>query len=138
MKNNIGFIVLLLFLISCVEQKQKGFYFGENINKVKNLDTYYFNKNDIIENIGYPTMELEDGTWLYYSQTTKNLKALKSKLQLERILLIDFDDKNNIKKFSYNEINNSENLDYTEIENKRERKNFFKHLIDGLVFSPII
>jgi outer membrane protein assembly factor BamE (lipoprotein component of BamABCDE complex) len=138
MKNNIIFIILLFFLTSCIERRQKGFYFGENADKIKNLDTYYFNKRDIIENIGYPTMELEDGTWLYYSQVTKNLKVLKAKLDSELVLLVAFDGKDNIKNFSYREINNSKNLDYVEIEAKKEKKNFFKQLIDGLIFTPMM
>lgn len=130
----IKFIILLFILSSCIETKQQGFYFANK--EYENFDVFNFTKEDVISNIGYPNFELEDGTWLFYSYTTKNLKILRQKLYKEQVLLVSFDKNNKIKNYSFKEINNAKNLDKV-ITKEKEKNNFFKDLFNDLTITPI-
>jgi hypothetical protein len=124
-----------LFTISCIERQEKGFYFADNLDKIKNFDVYFFSKDDLIRNIGYPNIELVDGTWLYYSYVTENLKVLKPKLKKEYVLLVSFGEDGDIKKYFYKEIDDAGSLDNVKTEKEKDKKGFFRSLMEGVVFT---
>ncbi len=128
--------LILMFLIACMETKQQGFYFGDNIEKVKNFDVYNFKKKDLINNFGYPSLELLDGSWLYYSYVTKNPKILKPKLYNEKILLVNFNKNDEIVDYFYKELKNKKIIDNTDINDKNE-DTFLNTLFKGLIMTPL-
>lgn len=130
------FLLILLISTSCVETRERGFYFGDNIEKVKNFDVYNFTKDDLINNFGHPILELVDGSWLYYSYSTRNLKILKPKLEKEWVLVVSFNKNDEIVDHFYKELNNKKTIDNTDIEDE-EKTNFFKALFKGLIITPV-
>ncbi len=129
-------ILVLFFLTSCLETKQRGFYFGNNIEKVENFDVYNFKKNDLINNFGYPSFEFPDGSWLYYSYITKNFKIFKPKLYDEKILIVHFNKNDEIVDYSYKEVKNRKIIDNNDIESGNE-DTFFNTLFKGLIITPL-
>lgn len=140
MKNTIFTIFILFFTISCTTT-QKGYYFIDE-NKINNFDVYNFTKQDLIDNIGFPSTELSTNTWLYYSYTTKNLTFLKPKINTETILIVYFDNNDNITNFSLTErddikkINKYKDSDILNDNSKKDKNLFFK-IFEGLTFTPI-
>lgn len=129
-------ILTSIILISCIETKQRGFYFGSNIEKIENFDTYNFTKKDLLNNFGYPNIELSDNSWLYYSYTTKNFKIFKPKLVNEKVLLVNFDKNDYIVNYHYKELKNQKIIDNTDIDNKNS-DTFLNTLFKGLIMTPL-
>lgn len=143
MIKKIFLLLILLFNISCTAQKDKGYYFVDK-DKVDNFDIYNFTKQDVIDNIGLPSLELDKNTWLYYSYTTKNLNFLKPKISKETILIVYFDNKDKIinfnltKRDNFNNLKNNINKEALDNKNtNEEKKNLFFKLFEGLNFTPI-
>ncbi|MBO4956351.1 MAG: hypothetical protein J6C50_00745 [Rickettsiales bacterium] len=141
MFKKISLIFVLFCCISCATV-ERGYYFIDK-NKVNNFDVYNFTKQDLIDNIGLPSLELSENTWLYYSYTTKNLRFLKPKIDKETILIVYFDNKDNIINFNLTKrdnvktLHNNVNVDILNNIDKKEDKNMFFRIFDGLTFTPI-
>ena len=135
-KNILLLILTLLILTSCIETRDRGFYFGDNIEKVKNFDVYNFTKSDLINNFGHPSLELVDESWMYYFYSTRNLKIFKPKLETEQVLLVNFNKNNEIVNYYYKELKNKKTIDNTDMEDE-EKTNFFKALFKGLIITPV-
>ena len=134
---------IIVFLNACSIQQENGYYFMDK-NKIDNFDVYNFNKQDVIDNIGLPSIELDNNVWLYYSYTTKNPNFLKPKIDKETILIIYFNSDNSIKNFNLINRDKVNNLKHNLIEDKEQDKNIqedsgniFFRLFDGLIFTPI-
>ena len=103
---------------------------------------YNFTKQDLIDNIGLPSIELSLNTWLYYSYTTKNLTFLKPKINTETILIVYFDNNDNIANFSLTKrddikkINKYKDSDILNDNSKKDKNLFFK-IFEGLTFTPL-
>ena len=128
--------MLIINLTACVETRERGFYFGKNIDKAKKFEFYNFKKQDLIDNFGYPSAELEDGSWLYYSYSTKNLKILRPKLRKEVVLLVNFDERDNVMNYHYRELNDRKFIDNVDLK-ENGGAGFFDSLFKGLMISPI-
>lgn len=135
-RNILVLILTLIILTSCIETRDRGFYFGDNIEKVKNFDVYNFTKSDLINNFGYPSLELVDGSWMYYSYSTRNLKIFKPRLETEQVLFVNFNKNNEIISYYYKELKNKKTIDNTDMEDE-EKTNFFKALFKGLIITPV-
>jgi outer membrane protein assembly factor BamE (lipoprotein component of BamABCDE complex) len=127
--------MVFFLLVSCV-RREKGFYFG-NVDMARNLDAYNSTKNDLINNFGEPSMELDEDVWLYYSYTYNNPLFRKNKIYNEKILMVYFDKNDKITSHSFNE----RKLvgDITDIKQEKEGidGNMLKEFFDGLILSPI-
>lgn len=131
-------ILLFILLCACTVKQNRGFYVKDK-EKVENFDVYNFTKQDVIDNVGNPSVELNDKTWLYYSYTTENYNFLKPKIKNEDILIVYFNDDDTINSFSYknkNDTKNLKNINNEETENRK--KNIFKSIFDGLMFTPMM
>ena len=131
--------LLLLFLLltsACTVKENKGYYFA-NKEMVENFDVYNFTKQDVINNIGIPTKELDNNIWLYYSYRTENYNFLRPKLKEENILIVYFDEKDNIKNFSLlTKKDTKELLKIKDTSADGDKKNILKQLFEGLTFTP--
>lgn len=140
MRRKIFIIFVIFFTISCTTT-QGGYYFI-NENKINNFDVYNFTKQDLIDNIGFPSTELNSHTWLYYSYTTKNLTFLKPRINTETILMVYFDNNDNITNFNLiqrdniKKLNNYKDSDILNDNSKKDKSLFFK-IFEGLTFTPI-
>ena len=140
MIKKIFILFIILFITSCTT-KQRGYYFIDE-NKINNFDVYNFTKQDLIDNIGLPSIELSPNTWLYYSYTTKNLTFLKPKINTETILIVYFDNNDNITNFSLTKrddikkINKYKDSDILNDNSKKDKNLFFK-IFEGLTFTPL-
>ncbi|MDR2760229.1 MAG: hypothetical protein LBB09_00070 [Rickettsiales bacterium] len=124
-------------LSSCV-QGWRGFYFSENaVKRAKNLDAYCSTKEDVANDFGQPSLELEDGTWLYYSYAYKNPPFKKNKIGEDKILLVYFDDKEKISKYSFRERAVNGNIANIGQMKKKTEGNIFREFFRGLIFTPI-
>jgi outer membrane protein assembly factor BamE (lipoprotein component of BamABCDE complex) len=128
-------VFCLTALLSCI-QRNKGFYFRD-INMARNFDVYNFTKDDLIGNIGQPSLKLDDGVWLYYSYTYKNPLFRKNKIYSEKILLVYFDDNDKIINHSFNEREFVGNITDIERERKKMEGNILREFFKGLIFTPI-
>jgi hypothetical protein len=130
-------ILLAIFPLSCA-QRERGFYFSENaLRRARNLDAYNSTREDVISNFGQPSLELEDGTWLYYSYTYNNPPFKKNRIGEDRVLLIYFDGDDKISKYSFRERKINGNIMDVEQKNREIKGNIFREFFRGLIFTPI-
>lgn len=99
-------LLSLLLCVSCSITRQNGSLFTDNMEKLENFDVFNITKEDLVRNFGEPSLELEDGTWLYYNYTTKNISFMRKKINKESILLVNFDEKDNIISHSFKKRDN--------------------------------
>ena len=126
----------IFVLSSCAVKEKRGYYFFDK-NKVENFDVYNFTKQDVLDNIGLPSVELDRNVWLYYSYSTENYRFLRPKLKEENILIVYFDENNNIKDFSLlTKKDTNELLKIKDTSIVQEKKNILKQLFEGLMFTP--
>ena len=126
----------IFILSSCAVKEKRGYYFFDK-NKVENFDVYNFTKQDVLDNIGLPSVELDRNVWLYYSYSTENYRFLRPKLKEENILIVYFDENNNIKDFSLlTKKDTNELLKIKDTSIVQEKKNILKQLFEGLMFTP--
>jgi hypothetical protein len=130
-------VILGIFLSSCVP-RDRGFYFSEGaIKRAKNLDAYNSTKEDIIGSFGQPSLELEDGTWLYYSYTYNNPPFKKNRIGVDKVLLVYFDRDEKISKYSFAEREINGNMTNLKQKDKEIEGNIFREFFRGLIFTPI-
>lgn len=138
------FILVLFFCTSCLAKLERGYYFADK-NKIENFDVYNFTKQDLIDNIGNASLELNSDTWLYYSYETKNLHFLKPKINKETILIVYFDENDKIINFRLTTNYKTKDLANLSIgeekidvkTNNMKNKNSFWDIFDGLIFTPL-
>ena len=129
-------LLLFLLLSACTVKENKGYYFA-NKEMVENFDVYNFTKQDVVSNLGLPTKELDRDTWLYYSYKTENYNFLKPKLKEEDILIVYFDENDNIENFSLmTKKDTKELLKIKDVSGNKNKGNIFKQLFEGLTFTP--
>ena len=129
-------LLLFLLLSACTVRENKGYYFA-NKEMVENFDVYNFTKQDVASNLGLPTKELNHDTWLYYSYKTENYNFLKPKLKEEDILIVYFDENDNIENFSLmTKKDTKELLKIKDVSGNKNKGNIFKQLFEGLTFTP--
>lgn len=129
-------LLIIIFLSSCTVKEEKGYYFADK-GQIENFDVHNFTKQDVLDNIGLSTAELDRNVWLYYSYKTENYKFLRPKLKEENILIVYFDNNDNISDFSLLTKQNTKELVKIENEtNTKDKKNILKQLFEGLTFTP--
>lgn len=134
MKKYFTIFLLLLLCISCTATRKSGSLFNEDREKLDNFKVFNLTKEDLIRNFGEPSLELEDGTWLYYGYATKNLTFLKKNINSESILLVQFDDNDDIKNHLLVQRDNLKTiLDPIKIDDGNDLWDIWR----GLQFSPL-
>ncbi|MBR2141550.1 MAG: hypothetical protein IJ853_04310 [Rickettsiales bacterium] len=145
MNKNILLLCLLLLLCSCVSSREHGYYFIDK-NKVESFDVYNFTKQDLIDNVGLPSIELDKNVWLYYSYTKTGFRFLKPKINSETIVIVYFDAKDNIVNFNVTKRSNTKNIktnvsdaaiNKTDVNSIKEKNKTLLRIFDGVVISPI-
>jgi outer membrane protein assembly factor BamE (lipoprotein component of BamABCDE complex) len=129
-------VACLLIIVTACVHRNKGFYF-DNLSVVENFDAYNFTKDDVVNNIGQPSLELDDDVWLYYSYNHIISPFKKNKLGGEKILTVYFNENDEV--INHYFVDREFKGDITDI--KQEKKaiegNILKEFFRGLMFSPI-
>ncbi|MDR1494530.1 MAG: hypothetical protein LBI29_00650 [Rickettsiales bacterium] len=125
---------MLLFLCSsCSSIRHNGSQFIVHREKVDNFSVYNQTKSDLISNFGYPTAELEFGTWLYYYYRTRAHSVLADKIEREAILLVYFNKNDKIISHFFRENDKPSGL--VEIGPKESSKEVRKSLLPEMLES---
>jgi outer membrane protein assembly factor BamE (lipoprotein component of BamABCDE complex) len=119
------FYIITLFIpcIACSFVKQNGSQFIVHQDKVANFAAYNPTKNSLIKNLGYPSLELDQKTWLYYYYKTKNFNFLPKKIEEEAILLVYFNKKDEIINHHYIERSKPGGSGSIKINDEKNNKN---------------
>ena len=108
------------------------------MEKVREFDVYNCNKSDVVYNIGKPQITLDDDkTWIYYSYIYKNPRMLKNKIRQETILIVYFDNSDNIKHYEFVEREVKNKLSNIKGSNKEEKQKIIKELFNDVIFTPV-
>lgn len=121
------------FLVcSCSTVKEKGFHF-DDMEKIERFDVYNFTKEDLSNNIGDPSVVLDDNNWLYYSYKYKNPSFFKNSIYKEQILIVQFDNKDNIIKHKFFTRDKIGDIKYLKEESQKnaDDKGFFNEFFDS-------
>jgi outer membrane protein assembly factor BamE (lipoprotein component of BamABCDE complex) len=94
-------VILFAFSTACSFTKHNGSQFIVHQDKIDNFAAYNPTKSSLIKNLGYPSVELDSKTWLYYYYKTENFNFLPQKIKEEAILLVYFNDSDDIVNHSY-------------------------------------
>jgi hypothetical protein len=134
----LGLAPLFIFCFSCSSIRHNGSQFIVHREKIENFDVYNQTKEDLINNFGYPTAELELGTWLYYYYLTKTNRLLPSKMEKEAVLLVYFGKDNRIISHFFRESDKPGKLADFDIEKDRksERRSLLHEILEGLDVVP--
>jgi outer membrane protein assembly factor BamE (lipoprotein component of BamABCDE complex) len=135
-----GSVVLFFLCFSCSSIRHNGSQFIVNREKVDNFDVYNQTREDLVGNFGYPTAELEFGTWLYYYYRVKTNTILPTRIEKEAVLLVYFDKNGRIISHLFREMDGPGKLANIEIErddgNKNERRSLMREILEGLDIAP--
>ena len=122
-------------MISCIKHS-RGYF--NNIDKVRDFEVYNFSKSDVVYNIGKPQITLDDDkTWIYYSYIYKNPRMLKHQIKQETILIVYFDNSDNIKKYEFIDRNVENKLSNIKGSDKEEKTKLMKELFKDVLFTPV-
>ncbi|MDR2077841.1 MAG: hypothetical protein LBP39_02645 [Rickettsiales bacterium] len=101
--------------------KHNGSQFIVHQDKIDNFTAYNPTKNSLIKNIGYPSVELDSTTWLYYYYKTENFNFLPKKIKEEAILIVYFNKNDDIINHHYvkkTKLNDLKDIEINEYKNK--------------------
>ncbi len=99
MKNLYILIVLTLTLSGCASINSRGHYVDDK--QISTIKTFKSTKKDIIDNLGTPNIisDYNKNTWYYVSRSMKDGNIKKPETLSQRILIIEFDNKDLVIKF---------------------------------------
>jgi outer membrane protein assembly factor BamE (lipoprotein component of BamABCDE complex) len=113
----LGIIVTYLFIMSgCANTNTRGQYIDDNqINDIKLSAT---SKDDLIENFGTPSFvsDSNKNKWYYVSRLTKSNFLNRPKTISQRVLIVDFNNKNFVSSF---ELKDNEHLNNVKLTNEK-------------------
>lgn len=98
MKRYVYIFLLVLFTSSCISRSitHKGNIFDNN--DVDNIRVGLTDKNDILQNFGYPlnTSYFDKNIWIYYSYQMKEILFFKPYISDQKVLVIRFNNDTNV------------------------------------------
>ncbi|MDR3079244.1 MAG: hypothetical protein LBU15_04400 [Rickettsiales bacterium] len=129
-----GLLVVFFLCCSCSSVGHYGSQFIIHREKIDNFSAYSQTKSDLISNFGYPTAELEFGTWLYYYYRMRTNSVLADTIEREAVLLVYFDKNDRIASHFFRERDTTGNLTDIDVEESRGggRKSLLPEILEGL------
>jgi len=122
-------------LTGCITKSisKKGFIFDDE--DIANITVGVTNKDNVIKYLGYPLDRsyFNSNMWIYYSYETKEVLFFKPKIQNQKMLIIEFDNKTELVSNLLRYNIDSNKIDINDIKLKDDyNKNLLKDIITNI------
>ena len=128
-------LVFNILLTGCITKSisKKGFIFDDE--DIANITVGVTNKDNVIKYLGYPLDRsyFNSNMWIYYSYETKEVLFFKPKIQNQKMLIIEFDNKTELVSNLLRYNIDSNKIDINDIKLKDDyNKNLLKDIITNI------